>query len=126
MIVTYCQKGQRGYLAACLLQGRRFESVANLRGGFLQAALWDHAILTCISTHILRAKLALAEVMLRNSPGEAKGTVPGRTLDRQVSAEPEFGGSSEILIRSDLIPLGFLGIPTADVCFGVFRVEFDD
>ncbi len=38
-IVTYCQKGQRGYLAACLLHGRGFESVANLRGGFLQAKL---------------------------------------------------------------------------------------
>ena len=36
-IVTYCQKGQRGYLAACLLRGRGFEHVANLRGGFLQA-----------------------------------------------------------------------------------------
>ena len=44
-IVTYCQKGQRGYLAACLLHGRGFENVANLRGGFLQAALWDHTIL---------------------------------------------------------------------------------
>jgi rhodanese-related sulfurtransferase len=43
-IVTYCQKGQRGYLAACLLHGRGFENVANLRGGFLQAVLWDHAI----------------------------------------------------------------------------------
>jgi NADPH-dependent 2,4-dienoyl-CoA reductase/sulfur reductase-like enzyme/rhodanese-related sulfurtransferase len=38
-IVTYCQKGQRGYLAACLLLGRGFENVANLRGGFLQARL---------------------------------------------------------------------------------------
>jgi rhodanese-related sulfurtransferase len=36
-IITYCQKGQRGYLAACLLRGRGFEQVANLRGGFLQA-----------------------------------------------------------------------------------------
>jgi rhodanese-related sulfurtransferase len=36
-IVTYCQKGQRGYLAACLLRGRGFEQVTNLRGGFLQA-----------------------------------------------------------------------------------------
>jgi NADPH-dependent 2,4-dienoyl-CoA reductase/sulfur reductase-like enzyme/rhodanese-related sulfurtransferase len=44
-IVTYCQKGQRGYLAACLLHGCGFENVANLRGGFLQAALWEHAIL---------------------------------------------------------------------------------
>ncbi|HTS19038.1 MAG TPA: FAD-dependent oxidoreductase [Verrucomicrobiae bacterium] len=44
-IVTYCQKGQRGYLAVCLLRGRGFENVANLRGGFLQAALWNQAIL---------------------------------------------------------------------------------
>jgi NADPH-dependent 2,4-dienoyl-CoA reductase/sulfur reductase-like enzyme/rhodanese-related sulfurtransferase len=35
-IVTYCQKGQRGYLAARILQGRGFENVSNLRGGFLQ------------------------------------------------------------------------------------------
>ena len=38
-IVTYCQKGQRGYLATCLLRGRGFERAANLRGGFLQARL---------------------------------------------------------------------------------------
>ncbi len=38
-IVTFCQKGQRGYLAACALQGRGFQNVANLRGGFLQARL---------------------------------------------------------------------------------------
>lgn len=38
-IVTYCQKGQRGYLAACLLHGHGFEEVANLRGGYLQARL---------------------------------------------------------------------------------------
>jgi len=38
-IVTYCQKGQRGYLATCILHGRGFENVANLRGGFLQAKL---------------------------------------------------------------------------------------
>lgn len=38
-IVTYCQKGQRGYLAACALHGNGFEDVANLRGGFLQAKL---------------------------------------------------------------------------------------
>jgi rhodanese-related sulfurtransferase len=38
-IVTYCQKGQRGYLATCLLRGRGFENAANLRGGFLQAKL---------------------------------------------------------------------------------------
>ena len=36
-IVCYCQKGQRGYLATCLLQGHGFREVANLRGGFLQA-----------------------------------------------------------------------------------------
>jgi NADPH-dependent 2,4-dienoyl-CoA reductase/sulfur reductase-like enzyme/rhodanese-related sulfurtransferase len=40
-IVTYCQKGQRGYLAACALHGHGFENVANLRGGFLQAKLND-------------------------------------------------------------------------------------
>ena len=38
-IVAYCQKGQRGYLAACALRGRGFDDVANLRGGFLQAKL---------------------------------------------------------------------------------------
>ena len=38
-IVTYCQKGQRGYLAACALHGSGFEDVANLRGGYLQAKL---------------------------------------------------------------------------------------
>jgi NADPH-dependent 2,4-dienoyl-CoA reductase/sulfur reductase-like enzyme/rhodanese-related sulfurtransferase len=40
-IVTYCQKGQRGYLAACALLGNGFEEVANLRGGFLQRKLLD-------------------------------------------------------------------------------------
>jgi len=38
-IITYCQKGQRGYLAACLLHGRGYENVANLRGGYLQVKL---------------------------------------------------------------------------------------
>ena len=38
-IVTYCQKGQRGYFATCTLQGLGFEKVRNLRGGFLQARL---------------------------------------------------------------------------------------
>lgn len=38
-IVAYCQKGQRGYLATCLLRGHGFEKAANLRGGFLQAKL---------------------------------------------------------------------------------------
>lgn len=38
-IVVYCQKGQRGYLAACALKGSGFEDVANLRGGFAQARL---------------------------------------------------------------------------------------
>ena len=38
-IVTFCQKGQRGYLATCALLGSGFEDVANLRGGFLQARL---------------------------------------------------------------------------------------
>jgi rhodanese-related sulfurtransferase len=37
-IVTYCQKGQRGYLAACVLQGLGYP-VKNLRGGFFQARL---------------------------------------------------------------------------------------
>jgi NADPH-dependent 2,4-dienoyl-CoA reductase/sulfur reductase-like enzyme/rhodanese-related sulfurtransferase len=40
-IVTCCQKGQRGYLAACVLKGRGFNDVANLRGGYLQAKLND-------------------------------------------------------------------------------------
>jgi rhodanese-related sulfurtransferase len=38
-IVAYCQKGQRGYLAVCLLRGRGFENTVNLRGGYLQAKL---------------------------------------------------------------------------------------
>jgi NADPH-dependent 2,4-dienoyl-CoA reductase/sulfur reductase-like enzyme/rhodanese-related sulfurtransferase len=38
-IVVYCQKGQRGYLAACLLNGSGFEQVINLRGGYAQAKL---------------------------------------------------------------------------------------
>jgi len=38
-VVTYCQKGQRGYLAACALNGRGFQYVSNLRGGYLQAKL---------------------------------------------------------------------------------------
>jgi NADPH-dependent 2,4-dienoyl-CoA reductase/sulfur reductase-like enzyme/rhodanese-related sulfurtransferase len=38
-ILTYCQKGQRGYLAACALHGRGFDDVANLRGGFLHVKL---------------------------------------------------------------------------------------
>ncbi len=38
-ILVYCQKGQRGYLAACALQGSGFEDVANLRGGLAQARL---------------------------------------------------------------------------------------
>jgi NADPH-dependent 2,4-dienoyl-CoA reductase/sulfur reductase-like enzyme/rhodanese-related sulfurtransferase len=38
-IVAYCQKGQRGYLATCLLRERGFEKTANLRGGYLQAKL---------------------------------------------------------------------------------------
>jgi NADPH-dependent 2,4-dienoyl-CoA reductase/sulfur reductase-like enzyme/rhodanese-related sulfurtransferase len=38
-ILVYCQKGQRGYLAACALKGSGFENVANLRGGFAAARL---------------------------------------------------------------------------------------
>jgi rhodanese-related sulfurtransferase len=38
-IVVYCQKGQRGYFAACALKGSGFDDVANLRGGFAQAML---------------------------------------------------------------------------------------
>ena len=38
-IVVYCQKGQRGYLATCLLRGHGFEKTTNLRGGYLQAKL---------------------------------------------------------------------------------------
>jgi NADPH-dependent 2,4-dienoyl-CoA reductase/sulfur reductase-like enzyme/rhodanese-related sulfurtransferase len=38
-ILVYCQKGQRGYLAACALKGHGFENVVNLRGGFVQAKL---------------------------------------------------------------------------------------
>lgn len=40
-IVAYCQKGQRGYLAACALAGNGFDNVANLRGGYLQYRLWN-------------------------------------------------------------------------------------
>ena len=39
-ILVYCQKGQRGYLAACALMGHGFENVVNLRGGFAQAQLY--------------------------------------------------------------------------------------
>lgn len=38
-ILVYCQKGQRGYLAARALKGSGFKDVVNLRGGFLQARL---------------------------------------------------------------------------------------
>jgi NADPH-dependent 2,4-dienoyl-CoA reductase/sulfur reductase-like enzyme/rhodanese-related sulfurtransferase len=38
-ILVYCQKGQRGYLAACALKGSGFRDVANLRGGFSLARL---------------------------------------------------------------------------------------
>lgn len=38
-IVTYCQKGQRGYLAACILHGHGYQNVANLRGGFIHARI---------------------------------------------------------------------------------------
>ena len=38
-IIVYCQKGQRGYLAAQALKGSGFDNVANLRGGFAQARL---------------------------------------------------------------------------------------
>jgi NADPH-dependent 2,4-dienoyl-CoA reductase/sulfur reductase-like enzyme/rhodanese-related sulfurtransferase len=38
-ILIYCQKGQRGYLAACALLGNGFKDVVNLRGGFAQARL---------------------------------------------------------------------------------------
>jgi len=38
-ILAYCQKGLRGYLAACALKGNGYEKVANLRGGFSQAKL---------------------------------------------------------------------------------------
>ncbi len=38
-IVTYCQKGQRGYLAACILHGHGYGNVANLRGGFIHAKM---------------------------------------------------------------------------------------
>src|SRR5215469_2032416 len=38
-IIVYCQKGQRGYLAACAQKGSGFEDAANLRGGFTHARL---------------------------------------------------------------------------------------
>ncbi|WP_109489090.1 FAD-dependent oxidoreductase [Occallatibacter savannae] len=38
-ILVYCQKGQRGYLAACALKGSGLDNVINLRGGFAQAQL---------------------------------------------------------------------------------------
>jgi rhodanese-related sulfurtransferase len=47
-ILVYCQKGQRGYLAACALKGSGFEDVANLRGGFAQARL--NGLETCPAT----------------------------------------------------------------------------
>jgi NADPH-dependent 2,4-dienoyl-CoA reductase/sulfur reductase-like enzyme/rhodanese-related sulfurtransferase len=42
-ILVFCQKGQRGYLAACVLKGYGFEDVVNLRGGFAQAQLHGFA-----------------------------------------------------------------------------------
>ncbi|HWE87566.1 MAG TPA: FAD-dependent oxidoreductase [Terracidiphilus sp.] len=39
-IMVYCQKGQRGYLAACILKGNGFTDVTNLRGGFQAAKLY--------------------------------------------------------------------------------------
>lgn len=38
-VIAYCQKGQRGYLATCLLKGSGFNNASNLRGGFIQAKL---------------------------------------------------------------------------------------
>jgi NADPH-dependent 2,4-dienoyl-CoA reductase/sulfur reductase-like enzyme/rhodanese-related sulfurtransferase len=38
-ILVYCHKGQRGYLAACVLKGSGFDDVANLRGGLALARL---------------------------------------------------------------------------------------
>lgn len=42
-IVVFCQKGQRGYLAARILSGCGFDNVINLAGGYLQARHngWD-------------------------------------------------------------------------------------
>lgn len=37
VIVTCCQQGQRGHLAACVLRGLGFGHVANLRGGLAMA-----------------------------------------------------------------------------------------
>lgn len=45
-ILVYCQKGQRGYLAACALKGLGFENVVNLRGGFAQAKLHGYGWMT--------------------------------------------------------------------------------
>jgi NADPH-dependent 2,4-dienoyl-CoA reductase/sulfur reductase-like enzyme/rhodanese-related sulfurtransferase len=36
-VVVFCQKGQRGYLAARILEGSGFVDVINLAGGYLQA-----------------------------------------------------------------------------------------
>ena len=44
-VIAYCMKGQRGYLATCLLKGSGFEKVANLRGGFIQAKLNGLAVI---------------------------------------------------------------------------------
>ncbi|MBS1804623.1 MAG: FAD-dependent oxidoreductase [Acidobacteria bacterium] len=38
-ILVFCQKGQRGYLAACALKGSGFDDVVNLRGGYAQVQL---------------------------------------------------------------------------------------
>ena len=38
-VIAYCQRGQRGYLATCLLKGSGYGRVCNLRGGFIQAKL---------------------------------------------------------------------------------------
>lgn len=51
-IVTYCQKGQRGYLATCTLMGLGLKNVSNLRGGFLQARL--NGIQTLKNTSVMQ------------------------------------------------------------------------
>jgi NADPH-dependent 2,4-dienoyl-CoA reductase/sulfur reductase-like enzyme/rhodanese-related sulfurtransferase len=54
-ILVYCQKGQRGYLAACALKGYGFENVVNLRGGFAQAQL--HGFAVCSSVESAESQL---------------------------------------------------------------------
>ena len=50
-IIAYCQKGQRGYLAVCLLRGHGFVNIANLRGGLFVSEV-DRADINLMCGHL--------------------------------------------------------------------------